>query len=94
MAAEDLSHLGITDLEQKHALICRRADGAPPRFTLLWRTMGPRGKPLPKIGARLRVPGGFDVIVERIDPPGTPLSFPKEQKTLIVTPHTPTAAKS
>jgi len=75
----------IPDLDQKHALICRRVDGQLPRFTLLWRTKGPRGKPLPKVGTKLNV-SGFQVIIERIDPPGTPLEFSKDKPNLIIKP--------
>lgn len=87
---QDLRHIGLVDLDQKHVLTCRKVDGTGPRFTLLWRAKGPKSKPLPKVGALLYLPTGTTVVVERIDPPGTPIEFPRDGKqTLVITPHAP-----
>lgn len=78
--AEDL---GITDVEQKWVVTARHADGTGPKFSLLWRTTGKRGKPLPKIGSRVFVPYYGHVCIERIDPPGS-LEIADNASTLLI----------
>lgn len=63
----------LRDLDQKWVITALCLDGGPPQLTLLWRTEGPRGRPLPKIGDVWTLPGDIHVRIERIDPPGTPL---------------------
>jgi hypothetical protein len=69
MTDTDLSKFGIRDVEQKHVVVCRPVGGGP-MFTLLWRTAGKRGKPLPQIGAALSR-AGVTLRVTEIRPPGT-----------------------
>lgn len=73
MLQED--ELGIEDLDQKWVItavpLAACIAGLPTKLTMLWRTEGPRGKPLPKVGAVLAVLGVGQVRVARIDPPGT-----------------------
>ena len=73
---------GITDADNKWVITARRADGSGPRFTLLWRTEGERGKPLPRIGEILRLSSYGSVRVERIEPPGADIQPGKS--TLVI----------
>lgn len=73
---------GIDDADKKWVITARQIDGTGPRFTLLWRTEGPRGKPLPKIGQIMPLPGYGHVRVESIEPPGANIADAK--RTLVV----------
>ena len=64
---------GIDDADQKWVITAYPVDGEGPRFTLLWRTEGERGKPLPRIGSVMSLPGYGRVRIERIEPPGAPI---------------------
>lgn len=66
-----LEDVGIRDVAQKHVVVCRQLGGGGPQFTLLWRTKGKRGKPLPAVGDYLELRGFGRVRVERIDAPGS-----------------------
>jgi len=61
---------GIEDADQKWVITAYNLDGEGPRFTLLWRTTGERGKPLPPIGGVMSLPGYGKVRIESIEPPG------------------------
>lgn len=80
-----LDAIGIGDTEQKHVVICKPVGADKPVVSLLWRASGPRGRPLPKIGDILPVPG-YTVEVVRIDAPGSMDTDDYPGSTLIVKP--------
>lgn len=61
----------IDDLDQKWVLFARPLEADAPLYTLLWRTEGPKGRPLPRLGTTLNLPLVGPARIERIDPPGT-----------------------
>ena len=64
----------ISDPETKYVITARDVMPSSMTYTLLWRAIGKGSKPLPRIGQQLTMPDGHAVIVERIDPPGTPIA--------------------
>ena len=78
-----LTDVGISDVDQKHVVICRPLQPGLPSCSLLWRTEGKRGRKLPRVGDILTAPGLGAVRVERIDAPGS-LDLDAHSNVLIV----------